>query len=252
MNSKTNIFLENEATRLRDEMGTRSIDPISIHQILKYKHILGYFTRLGDGFSGMAVKVISKEGERPYYFMLVNTSDFYCRQRFTAAHELYHLLIQKDFHYSYDENIWSNKDAEEINANYFATYLLLPETGIRQLIPLEEQRKNKVTTATLLKLEHNYRCSRMSLLYRLKHLGLVTEEYIDANKNGAIRQAMEYGYDTSLYQPTDKVELVGDYNVKARKLYDEGRISQAKYFSYLMDMGINLKELKNAEKGNID
>ncbi len=251
MSSRTNIILENAATKLRDEMGIRSTDPISIHQILKYKHILGYFTHLGEGFSGMAVKVQAKDRELPYLFMLVNTSDLYCRQRFTAAHELYHLLVQEDFHYSYDENLWTERDAEETNANYFATYLLLPEGGIRQLIPLSEQRKDRISVATLLKLEHNYRCSRQSLLYRLKHIGLVTEAYIDSHKTHAKQQALEYGYDASIYEPTKRVELVGDYNIKARRLYDEGKISQAKYYSYLLDMGINLKETKDAEKGNI-
>lgn len=244
--------MENAATRLRDEMGVRSIDPISIHQILKYKNILGYFSSLGDDFSGMAIKVKSKDMTNPYLFMLVNTSDLYCRQRFTAAHELYHLLFQKDFHYSYDENIWADMDTEEVNANYFATYLLLPETGIKQLVPPSEQRKDKISIATLLMLEHNFRCSRQSLLYRLKHLGLVTESFIDSHKKHVQRQALEYGYDASLYEPTNKVELVGDYNIKARKLYDKGLISQAKYYSYLLDMGINLKEIKDAKEGNID
>lgn len=49
-------------------------------------------------------------------------------------------------------------------------------------------------------------------------------------------------YPVSLYKPTYTKELVGDYNVKARQLYDRGMISQAKYFSLLYDMGIDLEK----------
>lgn len=56
------------------------------------------------------------------------------------------------------------------------------------------------------------------------------------------KSAVEYGYSTRLYEPTYQTELVGDYNLKARALYDAGRISQAKYFSLLADMGLNFSQ----------
>jgi Zn-dependent peptidase ImmA (M78 family) len=252
MSLRNDIDLIIKATQLREEMGIRSTDPISIHQILKCKGILGYFKPLGKDLSGMAIKVQAGEREKSKYFMLVNTNDPYCKQRFTAAHELYHLLIQKDFHYSYDKDIYGSKDKEEVNANYFATYLLLPDAGVRQMIPIEEQKKDKVTIATLLKLEHNFRCSRLSLLYRLRYLGIITEKFIDSHKNNIKADALEYGYDTSLYLPDNRSELVGDYNIKARELYDKGMISQAKYYSYLRDMNINIMGDEDAEKSNID
>lgn len=251
MNLRTNIFLENKANRLREEMGILNADPISIHQILKHKHVLGYFAPLGKDPSGMAIKIKDANATDAKLFMLINTSDQYCKQRFTAAHELYHLLVQENFSYSYDEDMWSDKDQEEVNANYFATYLLLPQAGIKQLIPIEEQKKDKISLGTILYLEHNFRCSRLSLLYRLRHLGLVTEAFVDRMKGSVQKGALEYGYDLSLYTKTEKTELVGDYNILARRLYDENKISQAKYYSYLKDMNINLKEARNAEEGNL-
>lgn len=56
-------------------------------------------------------------------------------------------------------------------------------------------------------------------------------------------------YPVSLYKPTYTKELVGDYNVKARQLYDRGMISQAKYFSLLYDMGIDLEKEVSDGKG---
>ena len=68
-----------------------------------------------------------------------------------------------------------------------------------------------------------------------------------------IRSAAEYGYPTSLYMPTHSKELIGDYNVKARQLYDKGLISQAKYFGLLYDMGIDFgkEALDGKSKGHI-
>lgn len=63
------------------------------------------------------------------------------------------------------------------------------------------------------------------------------------------KSAIEYGYSTRLYEPTCQTELVGDYNLKARALYDAGLISQAKYFSLLADMGLDFSnELGDGEE----
>ena len=56
-----------------------------------------------------------------------------------------------------------------------------------------------------------------------------------------IRAAKSHGYATELYEKTRKEEFVGDYNIKARQLFEQGRISQAKYYQLLEDIGIDLK-----------
>lgn len=233
----TTIRLENLANELRQELQIRFTAPVSIHQILKEKGIIGYFRPL-QGLSGMAVKIARNEFTVPKLFMLVNTSEQYCKQRFTACHELYHLLYQEKFSVSYDDNIFQPVDSEERNANIFATFLLMPEAGIKYLTPVNEQRRNVIRLGTVLMLEQNFRCSHQAMLIRLRELGWITEDYMENLKGEVRRNAQEYGYDTRLYEPTNNTELVGDYNLKARELYDLNLISQAKYFSYLRDMDI--------------
>ena len=103
--------------------------------------------------------------------------------------------------------------------------------------------------ATILKLEQTFRCSRSCLLYRLKEMGFITDIVYNVYLHDVIKSAAEYGYPVSLYKPTYTKELVGDYNVKARQLYDRGMISQAKYFSLLYDMGIDLEKEVSDGKG---
>ena len=248
------IRLTNFANQLRSELGIHSTEPVSIHHLLRKKNILASFQPLSNGFEGMAVK-LSGKGNEAKCFVLINTNSIYCRQRFTACHEAYHLLFQEDFTVSYDlDDLSSGRDGEEYKADFFARCLLLPADGLWQLIPDSEYKKDSVSLATILRIEQTYRCSRSCLLLQLKEMGVISEVSFDRYQHNVIRSAAEYGFDISLYKPTQNKELVGDYNVKARKLYDEGKISQAKYFSLLYDMGIDLeKEFGNGdEQGHID
>lgn len=246
MSSKINRFeLEQYANSLRQEMYVLPQDPVSIHGILRRKGIVASFMPLQKGFEGMAVKIDRKEKDA-LRFMMVNTNSSYARQRFTACHELYHLLYQRDFSVSYEETQGNDSDDEEKNADYFASCLLLPTQGLMMHMPFKEQSKNAITLLTVLKLEQNFRCSRTSLLYRLKTLGLITSEKYDLLKDNVITSALDYGYSKDLYLPTGRKELAGDYNLKAREMYDKGMISQSKYFELLWDMGIDLKKEKEA------
>ena len=182
--------------------------------------------------------------------MLINTGSNYSRQRFTACHELYHLLYQDNFTVSYDTDYdGEGKEIEEQAADYFARCLLLPKEGVVALVPESECRKDTISLATVLKLEQTFRCSRSCLLYRLKEMGFITDIVYNAYLHDVIKSAAEYGYPVSLYKPTYTKELVGDYNVKARQLYDRGMISQAKYFSLLYDMGMDLEKEVSGGKG---
>ena len=239
MRKSDKIQLELLALKFRQEQGVKFGEPVSVHQMLRNKNIITSFQPLSEGFEGMAIKIPNKEQEARL-FMLVNTSSNYSRQRFTACHELYHLLYQKDFTVSYDvDGEDGRKSLDEQAADYFARCLLLPRDGVLSLVPEEERKKDAITLATILKVEQNFRCSRSCLLYRLKEMDLISDAVYQVFLHDVIRGAAEYGYPTSLYRPTYSKELIGDYNVKARQLYDKGMISQAKYFGLLYDMGID-------------
>lgn len=240
MRKSDKMQLELLALKFRQEQGVKFDEPVSIHQMLRNKNVVASFQPLSEGFEGMAIKIPNKEQEARL-FMLVNTSSVYSRQRFTACHELYHLLYQENFCVSYDtDNDNGKKSIEEQSADYFARCLLLPRDGVLSLIPEEERRRDAISLATILKIEQNFRCSRACLLYKLKEMDFISDAVYGTLQHDVIRGAAEYGYPTSLYKPTYSKELLGDYNVKARQLYDLGKISQAKYFGLLYDMGIDL------------
>ena len=237
------LILENLANQFRiGQLQISLFEPVSIHKALRTTGILCSFRPLDDDISGMAIKILHKGEQLAHSFMLINTNDIYCKQRFTACHEFYHLLYQKNFSKSVDDTNYSSTDREERNANIFASFLLLPEAGLQMLAPVEEQRKDRISLGTILKLEQHFRCSRTTLLLRLKEIGWISEDYVCRYSENVKRFAIEYGYNTSLYEPTKITEVYGDYNIKARSLFDRGLISRSKYVSLIDDMGLNKEE----------
>lgn len=234
------LILENLANEFRvGRLQISLFEPVSIHKALRTTGVLCSFRPLKDEISGMAIKIQHEGDPQAHRFMLVNTNDIYCKQRFTACHEFYHLIYQQNFSKSVDDFKYSSKEREEKNANSFASFLLLPEAGLKMLAPVEEQRKDRITLGTILKLEQHFRCSRATLLYRLKELGWISEDIVQSYIENVKRSAAEYGYNTSLYEPTGVTEICGDYNIKARRLFDKGLISWSKYVSLIDDMGLN-------------
>ena len=234
------LILENLANEFRvGRLQISLFEPVSIHKALRTTGVLCSFRPLKDEISGMAIKIQHEGDPQAHRFMLVNTNDIYCKQRFTACHEFYHLIYQQNFSKSVDDFKYSSKEREEKNANSFASFLLLPEAGLKMLAPVEEQRKDRITLGTILKLEQHFRCSRATLLYRLKELGWISEDIVQSFIENVKRSAAEYGYNTSLYEPTGVTEISGDYNIKARRLFDKGLISRSKYVSLIDDMGLN-------------
>lgn len=218
-------------------------DPVSIHKMLYEKDILCLFRPLDENFSGMAIRAFDKN-QKARRFMLVNSAQGYGKQRFTACHELYHLLFQQDFTFSRNNaGKFLEKDVEEYKADIFATHLLLPQSGIIQLIPTNE--RGKVSLGTVIQIEQRFRCSRMALLRRLKELKQIDSVQFDSYMQHPMKSALEYGFTKELYRPTHKNEIVGDYNIKARKLLENGIISYTKYHELLDDMGLDLKFEEN-------
>ena len=155
------------STALREEFGLSSKEPVNIDAIIARKVIIASFKPLEDSFSGMSVRLASKDGVE-HLFMLINTAQSIGKQRFTACHELYHLLYQDKFELSANNaGLFDQADEEEYRADVFAANLLIPESGLDALIPANEISKDKISLETILLLEHTFLCSRSTLLRTL-------------------------------------------------------------------------------------
>ena len=214
------------AQKFRLQLGLSMTEPISVKTILRKLGILTMYRPLSDGSYG-----ISAKSESGRMFMMVNCNSTRGRQHFTVAHELYHLF--------YDDKpvphmCGGSATGVEKDANLFASALLMPREGLLTMISDEEVRKRKVNLATVLRMEQYFGVSRITLLLRLKDVGLISEALLTELKLVPVKEsAKQYGYDLSLYESGNAGVVIGDFGEKARLLFESGRISEGHYYELL-------------------
>ena len=229
---------EDLAKKFRTDNGYSTSEPIIIKTLLMKLRILTMFRPLSENAYGLSTRSADKEDK----FILVNSESSRGRQHFTIAHELYHLFI--------DENPQPHicrkdgkKDRTEIMADAFASALLMPMEGVIKSIPNEEIVSRSVSLATVFSLEQYFRVSHQSMLYRLRRLGLISEDTLQSMLSIKIREvAPLYGiFDMSLYDKGNEGVLLSDYGIRARILFDKEKISESHYIQ-LMKLISNGKE----------
>ena len=220
------------AEKMRARAGLNQTEPIHTKTLLRKLGVMVMYRPLSDHACGLSMR--SSDGRMK--FMLINSKNSRGRQHFTICHELFHLF--------YDETPKPHvcgapgleKDPSEVNANAFASALLLPREGVLSSIPDDEIMTQDISMATLLRLEQLYGVSHQSLCYCLRHMRLITEEELQVHLKESMQIqdiATEYGYDISLYQEGNENVTIGDFGEKARKLYDMERISEGHYVELL-------------------
>ena len=128
-------------------------------------------------------------------------------------------------------------------ADAFALMFLMPADGVRQMIPDNELMRGNVSLASILRIGHYFSVSYSAVLNRLSDLNLIGRSERDLFKIYPVRKtAREYGYDVSLYEPGNENLVIGDFGEKARKLFDEEKISEGHYLELLHKIGIDDNE----------
>ena len=121
MRMRDKIKLNSLAVELRRDWDLNPYSPIDLFSIVlsKLPDLTILFYPMSDNTSGMCIKIC------------INSNMSKGRQRFTLAHELYHLLFEED---KRDLIICeaSNDDDSEIEANIFASYLIMTYEGLER------------------------------------------------------------------------------------------------------------------------
>lgn len=238
------VILQKKANQFRERNGISGGEAIRLKSLLLKLNVFTLFRPLTEAFSGMSLKVNDNA-----LFILVNSNHSIGRQHFTIAHELYHLFVQDKFEiHQCKTGLFDPKKKEEYNADYFASCLLMPESGIQELIPDEELYKKKISLQTVIRLEQYFSVSHSSMLVRLKMLGLSDAKAFDYFKTfKATETAQQFGYQTSLYKEGNHDVIVGDYGEKAKRLFDIEKISEGHYMELMQKIGI---DITNPEHGD--
>lgn len=239
------LKMKKEALSFRSDNGLDAKTPINTKNLLVNLKVLTIFRPIQSDFSGMAIKSDNLK------FMLINSNHSIGRQNYSILHELYHLIIQKDFSpmicYAESSN---KKNPSDHDAELFASLVLLPEEGILDKIPKEELSKNKITLATIFEIEQFFMCSRLALLNRLQNMGLIDDNKRDEYKDNISLNAKLYGYDTSLYQKGNENIVIGDYAKLSKILFDKEVISESHFIDLMHDIFIDIEPGKTPLKND--
>lgn len=157
INYLDDIELFAESVREHWQLGVNPIP--NLIDLLETKGILVIVTKVeqGNKFDGLQAHI----GEQPVIVVSAHWPG--CRQRFTLAHELGHLLMHGKLSPDIDE---------EQACNRFASAFLLPKA--EAIAQLGANRRN-LEPKELYFLKHEYGLSMAACLYRAKHLGIITE-----------------------------------------------------------------------------
>lgn len=173
----------------------------------------------GDRPAFSAAIMYSEEGDKKLTFIGLNTADFYDKQIFAIAHELYHYYTKSGSHLSRPED--EESSLIEVKANRFAAEFLLPETVLESIV-LDEFKTStleKVQHKTLLRFIARLHCTwwlpYRSLVRRLHEIGAITsEQYAELysvderdlqGEYGKIGQAINKEVFLKLNQPTKNI-----------------------------------------------
>jgi Zn-dependent peptidase ImmA (M78 family) len=232
---KAKIDLNFNAVMLRKKLGEDSSSPMDVFSLINgLENITLVFYPMSDKISGMCIRIDKKDS-----LIAINSTLSYGRQRFTAAHELYHLYFQSNFkNVVCGKDIEAKKEDEERNADAFASFFLAPYEALRIFISDVIKEDETISIVDVVKIEQHFGMSRQATLFRLLSESYITLESANTWKTNVIQSARKLGYDDKLYRPTPEEKqylTTGSYIALVEQLKGKGIISQDKYAELLLD-----------------
>ena len=227
--------LSNKASNLRKKLGIDIEAPIDIFKLVqKIENLTLIFYEMGKNISGVCYKGSNSS------VITINSEMSLGRQRFSLAHELYHLYYDDVKNSSVSPILIGEGDENERKADQFASYFLIPSSSLYRMIEefKENNNKNSLEKEDVINLGQFYGVSHKAMLYRLQNDGYLNEEESKNLEISVIESAARLGYDTSLYRSpveSQKNMVLGHYIKSTEKLFEQDRISLGKYEEFLLD-----------------
>lgn len=166
--------------------------------------------------------------------ILLNSTHTRGRQNFTLAHELYHLLDNKENFVVCSEK---NQEETEIKADEFASDFLLSECALYDYMDsnnIEEWSINDV-----IKCEQYFRLDHRNFIGRLYSQGFITGDQFAELSFNIFDKAAGLGYDTSLYESNHKDNQyysIGHMIPLTERLYNEKKLTKGVRKDILLDL----------------
>lgn len=226
------LDLSTKAQELRESLGEDANSPVDIFSLVsQIEGLTLVFYPLGKNISGMCVK------DKDIKLIAINSTMSYGRQRFSLAHELYHLYYDDASGFNVCSRILDPKSENEKCADQFASYFLAPYKSLRAAIN-KVIKKGSLSMQNVIALEQYFGMSHLAMLWRLVSEGYLSQEKLDDYNYGVISAARTLGYDDKLYNPTPiefQSRTYGHYLKQVEELRQNDLVSSGKIDELLLD-----------------
>lgn len=225
-----------QAAQLREKMGEDNNSPVDILALaLNVENLTIVYYPLGDKLSGMCIK-----GKEDNNLIAMNSAMTLGRQRFTLAHEFYHL--------NYDTSlvsvcsINSSPDNEvERSADMFASYFLMPEQALMRTAEklTKDRPDHQLNLEDVIRIEQYFGISHKAAVYHLMDTPYLKKSTAESFLNIAVgRKAEALGFSSALYRPMPEEKrymTYGYYINQVKQIVERGLVSDGKYEELLLD-----------------
>lgn len=229
------LDLWKKAVSIRKKLGEDATSPVDIFTLAyAIDQLTIVYYPMGEHLSGMCIK---NEGCN---VIAVNSDMTLGRQRFSLAHELYHLFFDEVQSTSICAKQIGQGSDKEAEADQFASYLLIPPNALSDMIAQSKMIKedDKITTCDVVRLEQYFQVSRQAILYRLVGENELTSCDAEPMRKNVIASAINLGFTDALYRQTPNGKqygTFGHYIQQADQVLERGLISDGKYEELLME-----------------
>lgn len=227
------VDLWKKAVSLRKQLGDDATSPIDIFTLAySIEHLSIVYYPMGERLSGICVK------DKGSNVIAINSSMSIGRQRFSLAHEFYHLFYDEDKLTAICAKKIGVGSDKEIYADQFASYFLMPPDALSDIIQqIKKTPSDKLSVKDIVRIEQYFQLSRQAVIYRLIGEKELTPNEAESMRQNVISSAINLGYDDTLYKPTPKEKQYGTYGYyiqQADKANERGLISNGKYEELLL------------------
>jgi len=222
------------AAEVRRCLGVSVSEPVDVIKLLRECFDISFILRpFASDISGMFVRADKAE------VIAVNTVRSLGHQRFTAAHEYFHVRYDVGMlGAACRVGVVDQPIEREAEADAFAANFLMPAEGIAARVLARTEGGRGLAVEYVVHLEQHFGVSHKAMVRRLRDLGYLRANEFEQMWSLPIRQtARTLGHDTSLYSPTREDRIISSYAEKAKTALDLDLISFGKYEQLMLEAG---------------
>lgn len=230
-----NADIMTKSIQLRAKLGEDANSPIDIFALAQdIEHLTIVYYPMGENLSGICLK-----GATGNNVIAINSSMTVGRQRFSLAHEFYHLYFDKNMTAVCAQKIGVGQKTEK-EADLFASYFLMPAAALQTKVEMLQAKNSdhNLLIQDVIRLEQYFQVSHQAAVTRLRQDQLLNADAADTMMTKGVRLlAKSMGYSTELYKPlpAEKQYMTyGNYINQAEQVLKRELVSDGKYEELLL------------------